>query len=79
MIPLSLIELANSSRLSFSNFFLGCYLFLTIELIDIVLLFSVISLSPIKDDRPLPRPFLDLKGLIMLRSPLVYLDLKIHP
>ena len=30
MIPLSLIELVNSSRLSFSNFFLGGYLFLIV-------------------------------------------------
>ena len=51
--------------------------FLIIELIEISVLLSEISLSPIKDDRPLPKPFLDLKGFIMLHSPLVYLGLKI--
>ena len=51
---------------------------LFIELIEISVLLSEISLSPIKDDRPLPKPFLDLKGFIMLHSPLVCLGLKIH-
>ncbi len=64
IIPLSLIELVNSSRLSFSNFFLGWYLFLIIKLIEIEVLFSETSLSPIKDDRPLPKPFFDLKILL---------------
>ena len=77
MIPLSLIELVNSSKLSFSKTFLGWYLFLIIELIEIKVLFSLTSLSPIREERPLPKPFFALKGLIMLHSPLVCLDLKI--
>jgi hypothetical protein len=77
IIPRSLIELVNSSKLTSSNFFLGWYLFLTSELIETFFLSLIFSLSPIKDDNPLPNPFFDLNGLIMLHSPLVYLGLKI--
>ena len=49
----------------------------TNELIDTFFLLSIFSLSPIKEDNPLPSPFFDLNGLIMLHSPLVYLGLKI--
>ena len=50
----------------------------SVELIEIKVLFSLTSLSPIREERPLPKPFFGLKGFIMLHSPLVYLDLKIH-
>ena len=53
-------------------------MFGTIELIEILLFDIFTSPSPISDDRPLPNPFFDLNGLIMLHSPLFYLDLKIH-
>ena len=43
------------------------------ELIEILSLDVLISLSPINDERPLPKPFLLLKGFIMLHSLLVYL------
>ena len=76
-MPLSLIEFVNSSKLNSSNFFLGWYLFLTNELIETFFLSSILSLSPIKEDSPLPSPFFDLNGFIMLHSLLVYLDLKI--
>ena len=46
-------------------------------LIETFFLLSILSLSPIKEDNPLPSPFFDLNGLIMLHSPLVYLGLKI--
>ena len=40
----------------------------TIELIEILLL-DLMLLSPINEDRPLPSPFLFLKGFIKLHSP----------
>ena len=49
----------------------------TNELIGTFFFVSILSLSPIKEDNPLPSPFFDLNGFIMLLSPLVYLDLKI--
>ena len=39
--------------------------FVIIELIDTKLLFLVTSLSPIKEDKPLPSPFFLLNGFIM--------------
>ena len=49
-----------------------------IELIEILSFELLILLSPINEERPLPKPFLFLKGFIMQHSQLVYLVLRIH-
>ena len=72
IIPLSLIEFVRSTKLASSNIFLGWYLFATKSLIDTWFFWGSTFVSPIKDDRPLPKPFLILS--IKQHSQFVTLD-----
>ena len=45
-----------------------------IELMEILFDFAIELLSPIKEDKPLPNPFFNLKVFVMLHSPLFFLD-----
>ena len=73
MTPRSLIEFVKSSKFSSSKFFLGWYLFGLISLNNNLFVLVSTFVSPIRDDNPLPKPFLIFE-FIMLHSQVCLLE-----